>query len=100
MEIDGNYRRIDGNCREIDLIQGSHPPWGKKKIRREKCTNALRNWFILQLISHVVLQLCIYRRQALISLAHMASSYWFYYSSCALIISTYAKYDQHAWNCN
>ena len=42
-EIDGNYRIIDENCREIDLIQSSHPPWGKKKIRREKCTNALRN---------------------------------------------------------
>ena len=26
MEIDGNYRRIDGNCKEIDLIQDSHPP--------------------------------------------------------------------------
>ena len=42
-EIDGNYRIIDENCREIDLIQDSHPPWEKKKIRREKCTNALRN---------------------------------------------------------
>ena len=40
-EIDGNYRIIDENCREIDLIQGSHPPWGKKKIRREKCTKKL-----------------------------------------------------------
>ena len=26
MEIDGNYRGMDGDCREIDLIRGGHPP--------------------------------------------------------------------------
>ena len=36
MEIDGNYRRIDGNCREIDLIRGSDPPQRKREIKRDK----------------------------------------------------------------
>ena len=97
MEIDGNYRRIDGNCREIDLIRDSDPPQRKREIKRdrerERCTNVLRSWFILQFISNVELQSCIYRRLALISLAHMVLSYWFYYSSCALIIPTCAKCD-------
>ena len=26
MEIDGNYRGMDGDCKEIDLIRNSHPP--------------------------------------------------------------------------
>ena len=26
IEIDGNHRGMDGDCREIDLIRGSHPP--------------------------------------------------------------------------
>ena len=26
MEMDKNYRGIDGNCRKIDLIRDSHPP--------------------------------------------------------------------------
>ena len=47
MEIDGNYRGMDGDCREIDLIRGSHPPYRKREIKREKCTNALTIWFIL-----------------------------------------------------
>ena len=63
MGLDRNYRGIDENCREIDLIRGSHPPSKKKEIKRERererererCTNALRNWFILQLISNVEL---------------------------------------------
>ena len=36
-----------------------------RKREREICTNALRNWFISQLISNVELQSCIYRRLAL-----------------------------------
>ena len=71
MEIDGNYREMDGNCREIDLIRSSYPPQRERERERERerCTNALRNWFILPLISNVELQLCIYMRLALISLA-------------------------------
>ena len=91
MEIDENYREIDENCREIDLIQGSHPPYRERE--RERCANALRNLFILQLISNVGLQSCIYKSLALISLAHMTSSYWFYYFPHALIIPTCAKCD-------
>ena len=53
MGMDMNCRGVDGNCREIDLIQGSHPPYRNIEIKRERerererCTNALRNWFIL-----------------------------------------------------
>ena len=72
MGIDGNYRRIVGNYRKINLIQGSHPPWRKKEIKKEKCTNALKNWFILPLISNVELQSYTYRILALMSLVHIA----------------------------
>ena len=47
MEIDGNYKGMDGDCREIDLIRDSHPPQRKREIKRERCTNALTIWFIL-----------------------------------------------------
>ena len=49
MKIDGNYREMDGNCKEIDLIRGSHPSQRnrEREKERERCTNALRNWFIL-----------------------------------------------------
>ena len=69
MGMDKNSRGVYENGRKMDLIQGSHPPWRRE---RERCTNVLRNWFILQLISNVELQSCIYRRLALLSLAHMA----------------------------
>ena len=36
MEIDGNYKGMDGDYREIDLIQGSHPPQRKREIKRER----------------------------------------------------------------
>ena len=36
MEIDENYKRMDEDCREIDLIQGSHPPQRNRKIKRER----------------------------------------------------------------
>ena len=36
MGIDGNYRGIDENCREIDLIRGSHLLQRNKKIKRER----------------------------------------------------------------
>ena len=36
MGIDENYREMDGNCREIDLIRGSHPLWRNREIKREK----------------------------------------------------------------
>ena len=88
-----NCRGIDGNCREIDLIQDSHLLERERERERERYTNALRNWFILPFISHIGLQSCIYRRLTLISLAYMALSYWFYYSPCALIIPTCAKCD-------
>ena len=42
------------------------------------------SWFIFQLISNVELQLCIYRRLALISLAHMAQDNWLVNLTCAL----------------
>ena len=48
MGLDRNYGGIDGNCREIDLIRGSHPLEREREREREKCTNVLRNWFILQ----------------------------------------------------
>ena len=34
MGMDSNYRGIDGNCKEIDLIWGSHPPL--RNIKRER----------------------------------------------------------------
>ena len=34
MGMDRNYRGIDGNFREIDLIRGSHPK--QKNIERER----------------------------------------------------------------
>ena len=36
MGIDGNYREIDENCREIDLIRGSYPPQRNREIKRER----------------------------------------------------------------
>ena len=36
MGMDINCRGIDGNCREIDLIQGSHPPYRNIEIKRER----------------------------------------------------------------
>ena len=88
MGTNRNYRGIDGNCREIDSIQGSHPPYiyiyRERERERERCTNALRNWFILPFISNVELQSCIYRRLALMSLAHMAQDNWLVNSTCAL----------------
>ena len=34
MGMDMNYRGIDGNCREIDLIRVSHPSY--RNIERER----------------------------------------------------------------
>ena len=79
-----NFRGIDRNCREIDLIRGSHPPYRERERERERCTNALRNWFIFQLISNVELQSCIYRKLALMSLIHMTQDNWLLNSTCAL----------------
>ena len=45
LEIQQFLMGMDGNCREIDLIRGSHPP--QRNIKRER-GNALSNWFILQ----------------------------------------------------
>ena len=78
--MDRNYWGIDENSREIDLIRGSHP----LEREKERCTNALRNWFILPFISNVELQSCIYRRLALTSLAHVAQDNWLVISTCAL----------------
>ena len=36
MGIDENHREMDGNCREIDLIRGSHPPQRNREIKRER----------------------------------------------------------------
>jgi len=36
MRMDRNYRVIDENCREINLIRGSHPLYRKKEIKRER----------------------------------------------------------------
>ena len=36
MGMDGNYRMVDGNCREIDLIRGSHPPYIYIYTERER----------------------------------------------------------------
>ena len=43
------------------------------------------SWFILQLISFVELQSYIYRRLALMSLAHMAQDNWLVNLTCALL---------------
>ena len=87
--MDKNCRGLYENGRKMDLIRGTHPPWRRKRLcererERERCTNALTNWFILQLISNVELQSCIYRRLALMSLAHMAQDNWLVNSTCAL----------------
>ena len=42
------------------------------------------SWVIRQLISNVELQSCIYKRLALMSLAHMAQDNWLVNSTCAL----------------
>ena len=90
MRMNRNYRRIDGNCREIDLIRGSHPPYiyiytkRERERERERDTNALKNWLILPLIFNVELQSYIYRRLALMSLAHMTQDNWLVNSTCAL----------------
>ena len=36
MGIYGNYREIDENCKEIDLIRGSYPPQRNREIKRER----------------------------------------------------------------
>ena len=36
MEMDKNYRRIDENCRETDLIRGSHPSYRERERERER----------------------------------------------------------------
>ena len=50
------------------------------------------SWVILQLISNVELQSCIYRRLALMSLAHMAQDNWLVNSTYALWIKPYVKW--------
>ena len=64
-----NCRGIDGNC--------SHPPHTQRERERE------REREIFQLISNVELQSCIYRRLALMLLAHMAQDNWLVNSTCA-----------------
>ena len=44
------------------------------------------------LISNVELQLCIYRKLALISLAHVAIDNWLVNSTCALWIKPHVKW--------
>ena len=56
----------------------------ERERERERCTNALTNSFILQFISNVELQSYIYRRLALMSLAHMTQDNWLINSTCAL----------------
>ena len=41
MEIVGNYKEMDGNCREIDLIRDSHPPKRNRETRKERERDAL-----------------------------------------------------------
>ena len=36
------------NCKRIDLIRDSDPPYIERERERERCTNALNNWFIFQ----------------------------------------------------
>ena len=50
------------------------------------------SWVILQLISNVELQSCIYWRLALMSLAHMAQDNWLVNSTCALWIKPCVKW--------
>ena len=35
MKIDRNYREMDGNCREIDLIRSSYPPERERERERD-----------------------------------------------------------------
>ena len=83
--MDKNCREVYENGKKMDLIQGSHPPWRRIRLQeRERCTNALTNSFILQFISNVELQSCIYRRLPLMLLAYMAQDNWLVNSTCAL----------------
>ena len=43
MGMDRNYRGIDGNFREIDLIRGSHPKQKNFERERERERDALSN---------------------------------------------------------
>ena len=36
MGMDMNCRGVDENCRKIDLIRGSHPPYRNIEIKRER----------------------------------------------------------------
>ena len=57
MVMDRNYRGIDGNCKEIDLIQGSHP---NKEILRGR-GNALSNELDYSSMMEMRLPVDIYR---------------------------------------
>ena len=84
MGMNRNCRGIDENCRKIDLIRGSHPPWRNIKRERERERergNSLSNEYS-SMISNVELQSSIYRRLPLMSLAYMAQS--LVSSTCAL----------------
>ena len=59
---------MNENCGRIDLIRGGQPP--QRNINREK--NALSNELVYSSIFNVELQLYIYRRLTLVSMAHMA----------------------------
>ena len=80
MGIIGKWMGIVGKLTKFEIVT-LHK---ERKRERERCINALRNWFILSLISNVELQLCIYMRLALISLAHIAQDNWLINSTCAL----------------
>ena len=66
MGIDVNCRGMDGDCREIDLIRGSHPPYRNREIKRERegekerCTNALRNGLFFIDISYWITIMYLY----------------------------------------
>ena len=48
MGIDVNCRGMDGDCRKLTLFEVVTLHREREREReRERCTNALRNWFIL-----------------------------------------------------
>ena len=95
MGMDRNYWEIDGNCREIDLIQDSHPPQRNIKTKRERereRENAISNeLFYFSLISNAELQSYIYKRLVVMSLAHMAQDYQLVNLTYALYIKSCVK---------
>ena len=57
--MDRNYRGIDGNFREIDLIRGSHPKEKYFERERERERDALSNELVYSSMMEMWLQVFI-----------------------------------------